>query len=100
MRKVLTMAALAITLSAGAAFADDDCRVPMADWQPREAVMAFAQEQGWTINRISIDDGCYKLRGYDAEGHGIKVTVDPGSLELVEMRIRYRDIGQTTESDD
>jgi len=91
MRKVLVAAALALALPAGMALADDDCRVPMADWQPREAVLAFAQEQGWTVNRLRIDDGCYELRGRDAEGHRIKVVIDPGTMELVEMKIRYRD---------
>ena len=70
MRKALTMLVLALVLPAGAALADDDCRVPMADWQPREAVTALAQERGWTISGIKID---------------------PGNLDLVEMRIRYRD---------
>ena len=99
MRKALTMLALALLLPAGAALADDDCRVPMADWQPREAVAALAQERGWTISGIKIDDGCYEVRGTDAEGHAIKVKIDPGTLDLVEMRIRYRDRdGQRTGS--
>lgn len=89
MRKVLTM--LTLALLAGPALADDDCRVPLADWQPRAAVEALAHRQGWTVERIRIDDGCYELRGRDGEGHAIKVTIDPGNLELVEMRIRYRD---------
>ncbi len=93
MRKRLTMLslALALALPAGAARADDDCRVPIADWQPRAAVAALAQQQGWTITRIKIDDGCYELTGSDAEGHQIRVKVDPGTLDLVELRIRYRD---------
>ncbi|CAM3344804.1 MULTISPECIES: PepSY domain-containing protein [Alphaproteobacteria] len=91
MRKALTMLVLALVLPAGAALADDDCRVPMADWQPREAVTALAQERGWTISGIKIDDGCYEVRGTDAEGHQIRVKIDPGNLDLVEMRIRYRD---------
>lgn len=91
MRKALTMLVLALVLPAGAALADDDCRVPMADWRPREAVTALAQERGWTISGIKIDDGCYEVRGTDAEGHQIRVKIDPGNLDLVEMRIRYRD---------
>ena len=52
---------------------------------------ALAQERGWTISGIKIDDGCYEVRGTDAEGHRIRVKIDPGNLDLVEMRIRYRD---------
>ena len=91
MRKTLTILAFLAALPAGAALADDDCFVPMADWQPREAVTALAQERGWTISGIKIDDGCYEVRGTDAEGHQIRVKIDPGNLDLVEMRIRYRD---------
>ena len=87
MRKALTMLVLALVLPAGAALADDDCRVPMADWQPREAVTALAQERGWTISGIKIDDGCYEVRGTDAEGHQIRVKIDPGNLDLAELRI-------------
>lgn len=89
MRKLLTMVTLVLALPAGAVLADDDCHVPMADWQPREAVTALARENRWTVGRIKIDDGCYELKGTDAEGNRIKVKIDPGSLDLVEMRIRY-----------
>ena len=91
MRKTLTILAFLAALPAGAALADDDCFVPMADWQPREAVTALAQDRGWTISGIKIDDGCYEVRGTDADGHQIRVKIDPGNLDLVEMRIRYRD---------
>ena len=63
----------------------------MASWQPREAVRAMAEQRGWQVTRIKIDDGCYEVRGTDAEGHQIRVKIDPGNLDLVEMRIRYRD---------
>ncbi|MFN7598860.1 MAG: PepSY domain-containing protein, partial [Cereibacter sp.] len=41
MRKTLTILAFLAALPAGAALADDDCLVPMAEWQPREAVDQF-----------------------------------------------------------
>jgi len=84
------MLVFTMALPVGMAVAGDDCHVPMAEWQPREAVVALAQQHGWTISHIKIDDGCYELRGTNAEGYSIKVKVDPGNLELVEMRIRYR----------
>ena len=93
MRRTLTMLTFALALPAGAVLADDDCRVPIADWQPREAVVALARQNGWTVSRIKIEDGCYEIAGTDAEGHRINVKIDPGTLDLVEMRIRYRDAG-------
>ena len=92
MRKTLTILAFVTSLPAGAAFADDDCFVPMADWQPREEVAALATRQGWTVRRIKIDDGCYKIDGRDAEGRKIEVKVQPGTLQIVEFE--YDDDGR------
>ena len=71
--------------AAGAAIADDDCFVPMANWQPREAVAQLAKENGWTVRRIKIDDGCYELEGRDAEGREIEATVDPATLAIIRI---------------
>lgn len=94
MRKTLTILALLALLPAGAALADDDCFVPMADWQPREAVAQFATTQGWTLRRIKIDDGCYEIDGRDATGRAIEVKVHPKTLQIVEFE--YEDDGSQT----
>jgi hypothetical protein len=87
MRKYIGMATLLIGLgTAGIAFGDDDeCRVPMANWQPREAVQQMAEAQGWTVRRIKTDDGCYEIKGRDASGREIEVKVDPATLAIVEF---------------
>lgn len=69
--------------------ADDDCRVPMADWQTRAAVQKMVQLQGWEVYRIKVDDGCYEIRGRDSQGRSIEAKVDPGSLKIIE--IEYED---------
>lgn len=92
MRKALTILAFLAAIPAGAAFADEDCFVPMADWQPREAVARLAAEQGWAVRRIRIDDGCYEIDGRDAEGRAIEVKVHPGTLRIVEFE--FEDDGQ------
>lgn len=91
MRKTLTILALLVVLPAGAALADDDCFVPMADWQPREAVARLADEKGWQVRRIKIDDGCYEIDGRDAEGRAIEVKLHPGTLQILELE--YEDEG-------
>lgn len=91
MRKTLTILAFLAALPAGAALADDDCFVPMADWQPREAVAEFAIAQGWEVRRIKIDDGCYEIDGRDAEGRAIEVKLHPGTLEIVEFEFEFED---------
>ena len=91
MRKTLTILAVLATLAAGAALADDDCFVPMADWQPREAVAEFAIAQGWEVRRIRIDDGCYEIGGRDATGRAIEVKLHPGTLQIVEFEFEDDD---------
>ena len=50
MKKTLTALALIALLPAGAALADDDdCNAPRDQWQPREAAMQMAEQNGtWT----------------------------------------------------
>ena len=99
MKKTVTILGFLALFSAGTASAEDDCFVPMADWQPREAVARLAAENGWTVRRIKIDDGCYEIDGQDAEGREIEVTVHPATLQVIgfeyetddDRRGRYRD---------
>lgn len=83
MRKLLTILALAVLLPAAPARADETCFAPMKDWQPREAVLKFARDKGWTVRRLRIDDGCYVIRGTDAKGRAIEVTLHPATLAIV-----------------
>ena len=62
----------------------------MAQWQPREAVAAQVAAQGITVDRLHIDDGCYELRGRDADGNKVRLTLDPATLEILSMRVRFR----------
>ncbi|MDG1128189.1 hypothetical protein A8B83_15505 [Rhodobacteraceae bacterium EhC02] len=86
MKDILKILVLLVTVPAGVALADDDdCYAPLAEWQPRDRVVQWAQEQGWTLRRIKIDDGCYELDGTDAQGRRIEVTLDPATLAVIEM---------------
>jgi hypothetical protein len=89
MMKTLAILGFLAVVPAGGALADDDCFVPMADWQPREAVARMAAENGWILRRIKIDDGCYEIDGYDAEGREIEVTVHPATLQV--LAFEYED---------
>lgn len=87
MRTPLTiLIVLSFLAVSGAARAEDnECTVPMADWQPRAAVQQMAEAQGWTVRRIKIDDGCYEIDGSDKEGRAIEVKVDPSTLAIMEL---------------
>ena len=85
MRKTLMVLAFLAGFPAGVVLAEEDCFVPMSDWQPREAVVKLAEEKGWTVRRIKIDDGCYQIDGKDQVGKRIEVTVHPATLEVLRL---------------
>jgi hypothetical protein len=87
MKMKAMIAAILLGVSAtGTAMADDDtCNVPIAQWQPREAVEQLAKARGWTVRRIKIDDGCYEIKGRDENGRAIEVTVHPATLAVIEL---------------
>ena len=91
-RQTIAPGLLALTLGAAAlpAWAGDDCDVPIQRWQSREAVRQMAADKGWELQRLKIDDGCYEVRGRDAEGRRFKAKLDPETLEPVSMKRRER----------
>ena len=91
--------ALATVLSVSPALASDDCDAPASRWQSRESVRQMAVQKGWEIHRLKIDDGCYEVRGTDAEGRGFKAKIDPETLEVVEIKQRDRKRERNRERD-
>ncbi len=105
MKKSLMLASVLATLSVGTlAYADDDdCYVPMSQWQSRDAVRDMAEAQGWEVRRIKIDDGCYEVKGYDASGRKIEAKIDPATLAVIEMEYegrRHREEDEHEDDDD
>lgn len=100
MKSLVTVLTLASLLSATALQAEERCSVAMTDWQPREAVAKLAAEQGWTLRRIRIDDGCYLVLGTDAQGRRFEVKLHPATLAIVERGHDERDDEDHTESGD
>ncbi|HJV51079.1 MAG TPA: PepSY domain-containing protein [Noviherbaspirillum sp.] len=89
--------ALVIALAGpGAALASDHCRRPMVEWQSRETVTAHVAERGITSERLRIDDGCYEVRGRDDKGNQVELKVDPASLAILELRVRFGPGGDTS----
>lgn len=91
--------ALAMGLATLPTWADDECDAPVARWQSREAVRQMATQQGWDVQRLKIDDGCYEVRGTDAEGRGFKAKIDPETLEVVKLKQRDRKRERNRERD-
>jgi hypothetical protein len=55
----------------------------MAQWQPKEALEAKLKAEGWQNPSIRTDDGCYKVRAFNAEGKRLKAKFDPATLEIM-----------------
>jgi hypothetical protein len=92
MKKALAALAVIALLPAGAALADDDnCSSPRDRWQPREAALQVAEQNGWIVRDFEIDDGCYEIEGRDSSGREIEVKLDPATLQVVEMQYEYED---------
>ena len=80
--------AVSLCLATLPSFADDDCNAPMERWQSRDAVRQMAAREGWQIQRLKIDDGCYEIRGTDAQGRDFKAKIDPETLKVLINLIR------------
>ena len=71
--------------------ASPSCDVPAESWQPREAVLALAARQRWQVDRLKVDDGCYEIKGRDADGRRFKAKIDPATLEVLRIRHEHRE---------
>ncbi|MFC5387082.1 PepSY domain-containing protein [Aquamicrobium segne] len=92
-KPIWIVALLLVMAGSGTALADDDCHIPMSQWQPREAVQKMAETRGWQVSRIKIDDGCYQVRGLDETGQAFKAKIDPETLSVVKMKRKERHEG-------
>lgn len=87
-RKELLLVLGMITGLAAPALASPRCHVPMADWQPKQALEDKLKAEGWSIHRIKSDDGCYVVRARRADGQRVKATFAPDTLTLIREKIR------------
>lgn len=90
MKSSLPIAVVIALTTSGAALASDDCRRPMAEWQSRDTVTARVTELGIATERLRIDDGCYEIRGRDGDGNQIGLKIEPASLAILKLEVRFR----------
>lgn len=88
MKTTLATFALIAALPATAALADTECNVPPEQRQSFVALAELADDFGWSIHKMEIDDGCYELRVTDQGGNVLKVTLDPETLDVVEGKVK------------
>lgn len=95
-----TSLVVACLLATAPAMADEDCAVPMDQWQPRDAVAQLAMQNGWSVTRIRLDDGCYEVLGRDAQGRRIEVKLDPARLTIIDLEYEDLDGGGSHDGND
>lgn len=81
--KIAALATACSVASVATASEEGECYVPMDLWQPRDEVILLADTFGWKIQRIKIDDGCYLLVGFDAQGQRLAAKIDPQTVEVI-----------------
>ena len=89
--KILVSTATVLALSvSGLDYADDDCTSPMSEWQPREAVTEYVTDLGISPERLRVDDGCYEVRGLDADGNRVELEIEPATLVVQKLKVRLQ----------
>lgn len=96
MKSLFRIVVLISLISSGSAFAGDDCRRAMADWQSREAVSNYVTELGLESERLRIDDGCYEVRARDSQGNRVKLKIDPATLDILQLEVRFQPGNETS----
>ena len=86
--QILAATLLAGVLASGAAWADGHCVEPVAGGQSREVLRQQLEQRGWTVQRIKVDDGCYEVRGIDAQGNRFKAKYAPDTLRMLKIKIK------------
>jgi hypothetical protein len=56
---------------------------PKEGWQPQEKLTRQLTEQGWKVNRVKVDGGCYEVYAVDKAGKRVEAYFHPKTLEPV-----------------
>jgi hypothetical protein len=81
--KVCSALAVALALLATSpAFAEGKCSfAPESKWQPREALQRRLEANGYRVQRIKIEGGCYEVYAFDKDGKRANMAYNAETLE-------------------
>jgi len=77
---------LCLTAVAGAAHAQhaEKCEpIPKEEWKPQAELERKLKNEGWTISRVKIENGCYEVYGKNATGKKMETFFHPKTFEVV-----------------
>jgi hypothetical protein len=84
---VAAVAAAALTpfaaLATGLATCDSG---PQSVWKPQADLEKQLTDQGWKVNRIKVDGGCYEVYAIDAGGKRVEAYFHPVTLAPVPIK--------------
>jgi hypothetical protein len=62
----------------------DHCNAgPREQWKPLAELAATLTAQGWKLEKIEIDDGCYEVEARDKDGWKVESYFHPVTLQRV-----------------
>jgi len=83
-RTPIVALALAATGSLALAQHAEKCEeIPKAEWKPQAELERKLTNQGWTISRVKITNGCYEVYGRDEKKQKVETFFHPKTFEVV-----------------
>ena len=69
MKSLFALALVAVVAAAGPAFAEGKCATgSKSKWQPKAALEAQLQDDGYKVRQIKVEGGCYEVYATDKDG--------------------------------
>ncbi len=82
-RQLLTLCLTLATAGAFAQHAEKCDPIPKDEWKPQAELERKLKNEGWTISRVKIENGCYEVYGKNATGRKMETFFHPKTLEVV-----------------
>lgn len=79
----LALALIALPLLGGQAFAAENCTLSEgATAQSEQALRQKLEAEGWQVQEITLDGGCYKVRADKADGARLQTRFNAATLQV------------------
>jgi len=83
--KLLSALMILAVAAAGPAFAEGKCSsAPKSKWQPRSALEAQLQSDGYKVRQIKVEGGCYEVYATDRDGKHANMAYNAETLEKLD----------------
>lgn len=83
MKRLLTLFATTLAFNAFAQHAEKCEPIPKAEWRPKAELERKLTTQGWKVNRIKVENGCYEVYGRNEKNAKVETFFHPKTLEVV-----------------